>query len=217
MSITSKSKKSRADRALVFAENQNDGDALEHLAAAIWEQAPPIHYRRKPLVLIKGRNKAEARKNAEMIAQVVRAESVLYNVTFVIAHQDCDSVEPHEPVAAQIKAEITEAGVQNVIAVAPAWELEAWWYLWPTAVASVNSKWKRLSRKGNHGMLSNAKETLTRDLRAPGTSDYRESDSIKIAKYVREKKLVAQRTGIAPSFDSFETAVLEVSRTPRAL
>lgn len=208
MSKVSKgAKRNRPPKALVFAENQNDGDALGNLVSAIWAEAPPVHYRRKPLVLIRGREQAEARKNAKSIAAVVKAEEVLSDIRFIIAHQDCDAVEPHNPTAELIASEIAATGIKNVVAVAPAWELEAWWYLWPSAVAAVNSKWKKLSRKGNHGMICNAKETLIRDLRSPGTSDYRESDSIKIAKAIRDLKLINSRVGTAPSFDSFSKAI----------
>lgn len=206
-----KSSRARQPLGLIFAENQNDADSLGHLICALWTGAPSLQYRRKPLVLIKGRAKAEARKNADQIAQIVKAQNVLSDVKFVVAHQDCDSLEPHDLVAKQIHDEIVAAGVENVVAVAPAWELEAWWFLWPEAVASVNSKWRKISRKGNHGMISNAKEVLTRDLRSQGALDYRESDSVKIAKAVRDKNIINKRTGVAPSFESFESRIKDFS------
>lgn len=195
---------------LVFAENKNDADSLAILAKALRPGAPPMAHRRRPLVLIKDRKAAEAKKNAKLIAGIVKAESVRANVEFVIAHQDCDAVEPHEFVAEKIKIAITNEGIKNVIPVAPAWEIEAWWYLWPDAVAGVNSKWRRLTRRANHGLIMNAKETLRRDLRNQGTADYVESDSIKIAKKVCELGIVRKKTGNAPSFDSFQAEIEQV-------
>jgi len=200
---------------LVFAENKNDADSLAVLAKAIRPGVPPIAHRRRPLVLIKDRKAAEVKKNAKVIAGIVKAESVRANVKFVIAHQDCDAVEPHEPVADKIKAAITSEGIENVIPAAPAWEIEAWWYLWPDAVAGVNSKWRRLTRRANHGLIINAKESLRRDLRNQGAADYVESDSIKIANKVFELGIVRRKTGSAPSFDSFQAEIERIVAADR--
>lgn len=192
---------------LVFAENKNDADSLVFLTKALCPSAPPIAHRRSPLVLIKDREAAEAKKNAKLLARVVKAESVKATVLFIIAHQDCDAVEPHEPVSERIRKTITDEGVEKVIPVAPAWEIEAWWYLWPDAVAAVNNKWRRLNRRGNHGLITNAKETLRRDLRNRGAADYEESDSIKIARKVLELGIARAQIGSAPSFDSFQAEI----------
>jgi hypothetical protein len=158
---------------------------------------------------------AEARKkNAANIAAVVKAKAVLADVKVVVAHQDCDAVEPaHEGLADAIKAELEAAGVPNVIAVAPAWEMEAWWFLWPDAVAAVNSRWRRLSRRGNHGMIQNVKEELRRDLRNQGVRDYEESDSPKIAAQVRIKGLIGTKRGTSDSFEAFAVRVRQVMGT----
>lgn len=209
----SRPQKTRPACGLVFCEDKNDADSLVELTAAIWPAAPKISYARKPLVLIRDAPTAEARKkNAAGVAAVVKAKSVVANVQLVVAHQDCDAVEPaHHALADSIRRELESEGVPNVIAVTPAWEIEAWWYLWPSAVASVNSKWKPLNRKGNHGMIQNVKEELRRDLRAKGVRDYEESDCVKIATQVRAKQLIGTKVGACASFDAFAARVLEVS------
>ena len=207
--------KNRLPCGLAFCEDKNDADSLIELIAAIWPGAPRITYSRKPLVLIRDAAAAEARKkNGADIAAVVRAKQVLADVKLVVAHQDCDAVEPaHELLGAAIRTNLEAAGVPNVIAVAPAWEIEAWWFLWPDAVAAVNSRWRRLSRKGNHGMIRDVKSRLRRDLRTTGARDYEESDSAKIASHVRTKGLIETKIGTSGSFEAFATRVRQVMST----
>jgi hypothetical protein len=197
---------------LAFCEDKNDSDSLVELVLAIWPEAPKITYSRKPLVLIRDAAVAEARKkNAANIAAVVKARDVLADVRLVVAHQDCDAVEPaHKSLADAIRTELEAAGVPNVIAVAPAWEIEAWWYLWPEAVAAVNSRWRKLTRKGNHGMIQNVKEQLRRDLHTQGVRHYEESDSAKIAAQVRNRGLIGKKLGTSDSFEAFAVRVREV-------
>lgn len=198
--------------ALVFAEDANDADSLRALVQAISPKAPRIDFCRKPPILIRDARRAEDRKkNAANVGSVVRAKRCRNHVLFVIAHQDCDAVEPaHKNLRDQIRSNLQKEGVPNPIAVTPAWELEAWWYLWPEAVARVNSKWRRLSRQGNHGLIVNAKEQLRRDLRARGTRDYEESDSPRIASHVRDLKLADKLRGQSRSFALFRSDVLDV-------
>lgn len=210
-----KAQRVRPPCGLVFGEDENDADSLIQLTAAIWPEVPKLTHTRKPLVLIRDAPTAEARKkNASGVAAVVKAKSVIADVQLVVAHQDCDALEPaHEGLAESIRAELEAAGLPNVIAVAPAWEIEAWWYLWPDAVAAVNSKWKRLGRTGNHGMIQNVKEALRRDLRNKGVRDYEESDSVKIAVQVRSEGIVGTKVGTSASFEAFADRVREVEAT----
>lgn len=194
---------------LVFCEDENDAEALKNIARAVRPLLPPISYCRKPLILVRNRKDAEARKkNGADVYAVVRAKNQIAEVKFVIAHQDCDDIEPaHKDLASKIETELAQHNVPNIIGVAPAWEIEAWWFLWPDAVASVNSKWKRLKRNGNHGMIKDAKETLRRDLRNPRTRDYEESDSRNISKHVLTNQLLEKRIGTSGSFDDFRTKI----------
>jgi hypothetical protein len=195
---------------LIFGEDKNDADALARLTEALWPGAPRFKYMRKPLVLIRNRQEAEDRKqNAAGIADAVRAESVLHDVAVVIAHRDCDAVEPaHELQAQAIRSELEAAGVRNVIPAAPAWETEAWWFLWPDAVAAVHSKWTRLRRTGNHGMIKDAAEELARDLRNKSTRrEYEKSDAGKIANNVRVLGLIDRCKGTSASFAAFRHRV----------
>lgn len=195
----------RAPIGVIFSEDSNDAESIKKLIKALWPSAPRIEYSRRPLILIKGQRDAEKRKkNAANVAAAIRAMKVRENIIFVIAHQDCDAVEPaHDSLRRSILEELGSVDVPHVIAVTPAWEMEAWWFLWPDAVAATNSKWKRLRRTGNHGMIRDAKEQLRRDLRHKSTRDYEESDSPRIAEQVAKLGLVARRTGFCASLDLF--------------
>ena len=203
---------SRTPVGLIFAENENDAEALKNLAYAIRPDLPRMSSRRKPLVLIKDRKAAEDRKrNAAQIAAVIFAAEVECDVKFVVAHQDCDAIEPaHLQLTELIDKELVAAGLRNVLSVAPAWETEAWWFLWPDAVARVNSKWNRLKRSSNHGTITNAKEALRRDLRSAGARDYEESDARQISANVRSMGIISKRLGHCCSFLQYEQKILDL-------
>jgi len=85
--------------------------------------------------------------------------------------------------------------------------MEAWWYLWPAAVAAVCSSWKRLGRKNTQvGLIYNVKETLSKDLRPSGkrVRDYSEADAPSIAKQVPALSIIDKRSAHSASFDDFD-------------
>lgn len=177
---------------IIFAEDPNDAQALEHLLRYSVPSVGVVRRPRRPLVLMKGRPQRAVRSSAEKIAAAVLREAKLSGkiVDLVIAHEDCDDVEPaHIDLTRRIATELRNCGVPNPVVAAPAWEMEAWWYLWPDAVAAVCSGWRRLTRTGAVGMLVGAKEQLRRDLRPTGHSrvpDYDESYAPRIAAQIRE-------------------------------
>lgn len=198
---------------LVFGEDDNDREALKHLLHALRSDAPRIEKRAHPPVLVKGREAARARKNVANIAAQVARDSRRFDVRLVVAHEDADAVEPaHEDLAAAIEARLSAAGVSAVVAAVPAFEMEAWWFLWPDCVLAVNSRWRRPARTGrNVGRIPNAKEELRRTLRSKHqgkpTRDYEESDAPKIARVVRERDVVDRRDAVSRSFERFATKV----------
>jgi len=197
---------------LIFGEDENDAEALKNLVSALWPEAPRFEYRRKPLILMRDQKEAEDRKkNALAVLAVVKAGSVKNEIRAVIAHADCDALEPaHVDLSKKIKAELTAQGVPSAIAATPAWEMEAWWYLWPEAVRRTNSNWRALTRKGNHGYIENVKEQLKRDLRSKTARDYEESDARKISLNVKELGIINARQGSSSSFELFAANVAEL-------
>ncbi|GMV73039.1 MAG: hypothetical protein AMXMBFR77_28760 [Phycisphaerales bacterium] len=195
---------------LVFGEDDNDREAVKQLLYALRPDLPTVAKRARPLVLVKGREAAKARKNALDVARVARAERTRSDVRMVFAHQDCDAVEPaHEAIARDIEAHLSAAG-ERAIAVVPAWEMEAWWFLWPDAAQAVNPSWARPARTGERvGLIVNAKEALRRALRPKGkrARDYEESDGPRIAEQVRLRGEVRRPDAQNASFERFRERV----------
>lgn len=207
-----------ARKVVVFGEDLTDQKALGHLVRALCPEASlAVRPIRKPLVLQKGREQAAARKNAQNGASAVRAEAVNGPIALVVAHQDCDAVAPaHEALIAAIEKHWGGAlpGIP-VVAAAPAFELEAWWLLWPEAVAQVMKAWRRLPAKiGDTGRIDDAKEYLIRTLRPTVSGkrprDYAESDGPVIAEHVRTLHLVDALAGTNASFAHFRDGVRRV-------
>jgi hypothetical protein len=201
---------------LVFGEDANDTAAIKELVLALRPEQVKVEPRRAPLVLVKGKDKARDRKNLAEIAAVVRAERRRGRRLAVVAHRDCDELEPaHERIAVAIEQGLRDAGIDQAVAAVAAWEIEAWWFLWPEAVLAVNSKWRRPKPpRADVGQIENAKETLRQALRpqtknARPPRDYVESDSPKIAAKVRELGIVQRRAAnvVSQSFDRFAERV----------
>lgn len=199
---------------VILAEDPTDAQALEHLLRHIVPDIGTVRKPRQPLVQVKGRPTKAVRSLAERIAEAVRREEVYIGraVDLVIAHEDCDAVEPaHVANAARIETELRRRGVPNVVAATPAWEMEAWWYLWPEAVAAVCGGWRPLTRTGAVGRLKDVKEQLRRDLRPSGRTrvpDYSVTDAPRIAQQVRQQGK-PPRTGVeSGSYEAFRAAVV---------
>jgi hypothetical protein len=189
---------------LVFGENEHDTKAIRHLVEGLRPDLKgSVETRRHPLVLIKNAKPDKARDNAQRIAEVARQEMATRTILAVLAHEDCDAVEPaHVAAAARIEVELQNARCPAMaIAVTPAWEIETWWMVFPEAVGKIVRGWRDpddwIGR--DVGAITDAKESLTRAVqprpkpRSP-PRDYEERDSIEIASNV-------VKDGLLPSFE----------------
>ncbi len=220
---------------LVFGESENDRRAIRHLTEGLRSDLRnKVETRRQPLVLIKDADAERARSNAQKIAALVKQESAARNVLAVITHQDCDALEPaHVAVAQKIENHIKAAGcATSVVAAAPAWEIEAWWMLFPEAVGRLVLGWRDpddwIGR--DVGKVKNAKEALASAVqpRPPTKSpprEYEESDSVAIAENIDQMglhpsfqdgarftkaKSSAERRTLSASFEAFRKKVLAI-------
>jgi hypothetical protein len=207
----------RAAAVLIYGEDLSDTRAIAELIQGL---APGlsarIEPRREPLVLIRDAPVSEIARRAERIAAAVQAERGRLDVVCVFAHEDCDDFDSeHEELATRIEDALVNAGCP-VHAVVPAWEIEAWWFLWPQAVQSVVPSWRRPDEYvgRNVGVIRDAKEALSRSvLRGLSGSartrvrGYRGSDSPAIARYVREQGLARHPQGTSGSYDRFRRSV----------
>ena len=183
----------RGSIVLVFGESENDRRAIRHLVHGLRPDLKgKVHERRAPLVLVKGSLPEKARENAKDIAALAKAEARHDNVLAVLAHQDCDDIEPaHDGVATKIEVELVAAGCPNPIGVAPAWEIETWWMVFPEAVGKVVKGWRDPDDwiGKDVGVVPDSKEQLRRAVRPrpkrwPGPRDYEEWDSIAVAENI---------------------------------
>ncbi len=104
-----------------------------------------------------------------------------------------------------------------VYAVAPAWELEAWWFQWPKAVRASNPSWRvpadYVGR--NVGAVRNVKERLQDAVMPAGMKGaqkaqfrtYKESDSPRIAQSVRERGEARAPEAQSESYEWFVSRV----------
>lgn len=224
---------------LVFGESEHDRQAIRHLAAGLRpDLASAIEVRRRPLVLIKNATLPKARDNAAEIAAVAAQEARIRPVLAVLAHEDCDDVEPaHEKVEARIEENLKRERCPGTpIAVAPAWEIEAWWLVFPEAVGRVVRGWRDPDDwvGKDVGRIRDAKEALAKAVlprtRTPGGAaprSYEERDSVAIARNIAEdgslgsfdlgRRTTRSETGApvhtrSASLESFRSKVLAIRR-----
>ncbi|GAB4196368.1 MAG: hypothetical protein OHK0013_03530 [Sandaracinaceae bacterium] len=192
MTLRQGAERRRRPVVLVFGESENDTGAIKRLTRALRPDLDAdVEVRRTPLVLIKGALPERAAENADEIANVAKSAAKIRPVLAVLAHQDCDAVEPaHEEAAELIENGLRNAGCPGVpIAVTPAWETETWWMVFPEAVGAVVQGWREPDDwiGKDVGKVEKSKEKLASAVQPrPKRKDkapraYRESDSIAIA------------------------------------
>lgn len=206
---------------VVFGEDHNDQQAICMLIAALAPNGTEIRTetRRKPMIL--SRN-AGARKRRSMASDIATFTEVLQRSdrrVIAVVHRDCDAIEPsHRQERAELHADLEGAGVSEFVVANPSWEIEAWWMLFPLALASTRPCWELVDySKSSVGMIEHAKERLTRDLRPRDRArrarcpDYQEMDSLTIARKISENpQWVSQIKARSLSFEAFRDDLAEV-------
>jgi hypothetical protein len=203
-----KGRSTKTSFVLVFGEDDHDRECIKILLEGLRpDLARRVQKRRQPLVLLKNANPADVPDRAQRIALAVDAERDA--VACVFAHEDCDAVEPaHDRVAAKIESALRAAGLE-AHAVVPAWEMEAWWFLWPEAVKAAFPSWRAPDDHAgrNVGMIRNAKEELRRRVTPSnakrGFLGYRESDAPLIAARVVALGLLRMPKATSKSYTRF--------------
>lgn len=202
---------------LAFGESENDTRSLKHLISALRPDLPAVETRKYPLILSRGASDNKRSSAMDKIAKIIAAQSVTHQVISVIAHRDCDAVEPaHEKNRAALLEDMRAHHLPQPIAATPAFEMEAWWFLWPSALAATRPCWNKIKPRGDVGQIVDAKNELCQSLKREGGGNrcpgYTESDSLKIAENVKNLNIVNKRSGRSQSFDDFAEQVNRIKR-----
>lgn len=212
----------RRNSVLIFGESENDTRTISELLRALRPDfTGNIKPLREPPLLIKDASPGNLPKRANVLAAIVRSEAVTSRVVCVLAHEDCDAVEPaHIRLSHKIESLFREKGI-IAQAATPAWEMEAWLFLWPEASKKYKPRWRRPDNYNgsNVGMLTDAKEKYIRALRPSKVADrtrvrdYRESDSPIIAAKIRELEIIDSLSATSNSYERFRDGVRNYSLT----
>lgn len=193
---------------LIFGEDDNDSHALKHLVEALRPGLAQIKTHRRPIILSKDAHASKRDEMCREIAKLVGALRVVCEVVSIVAHRDCDAAEPaHVASRESLLRDMRNHALPQPVAATPAFEMEAWWFLWPEALAATRSCWNHVKSRGHVGKIVNAKEKLRRELRPKGGAvkcpEYAESDSRRIAENVKQLGLVRAPKGQSDSFADF--------------
>jgi hypothetical protein len=206
----------RRKAVVIIGESDNDTEAIGHLFRALRSDFEgTIHARRDPPLLIKDATPEKLPGRASVLSAIIRSEALAADVVCVLAHEDCDAVEPaHIPLSQKIEDSFNREGIA-ANAATPAWEMETWLFLWPEASKKYRPKWRQPDRYNgtNVGMLTNAKEKFKAELRPKGAAasagvrDYRETDAPAIVNKIRELGIIDSPSAISNSYSRFRDAV----------
>jgi hypothetical protein len=208
----------RASVVLVYGESRFDTSAIGELIEAMapgWERR--VQARRDPPIEVKNAKLKDLPRRSDRLAGALATEKVAREVACVFAHEDCDDFEPaHRSLTARIESALGQLDVP-VFAVTPAWETEAWWFMWPDAVAAVQSTWREPDDYAGRdvGLIRDAKEELQKAVVPKGLNraqkskfrSYQETDAPAIARSVRERGDVLSPKAKSESFDYFAARV----------
>ena len=196
-------------RVLVVGESGQTNDLYDAQAIKVlieaYRPAWQVQASKKPAVLAKGKEKAMA-KAANRVAKLYQQASRARSIDCVFNQADTDAVEPsHEQVALDIEAALATAGCPGHAAVC-AWELEAWFFLWPEAIEATRAAWSvpNSLRGRDVGQLNDPKSLLRTKVLKTGAKPqlaYQEKHAPEVAVEIASR--LEKRKGKSLSFDRF--------------
>ena len=150
---------------LIFGEDPNDCKSLKHLVQALKPNGcPSVETIRRPIILSQQAAPRKREAMCEEISKAVKAKNITSQVVSVIAHRDCDAVEPaHRTNSTRLLKDMRTHNLPQPVAATPAFEIEAWWFLWPGAVAKTRACWKSLKPPQYVGKMFEPQETIAAD------------------------------------------------------
>jgi hypothetical protein len=175
---------------VILGEDDNDRKAIKILIAGLRPDLEPGVLRplRKPMALVKNIAPQQLRDKATRDAALLRAQNVREPIRCVFMHEDADAVEPAHTTLIDKIERCYAALPWPVHAVVPAWETEAWWFLFPQALKATRPSWRQPDEYAGRdlGKIRNAKEELRKAVRPRGSRSssfkpYAEADSVPIA------------------------------------
>lgn len=188
------------EQVVILGEDDNDRKTLKVLIAALRPDLPPGSLRdlREPITLVKGMRPEGLRDKATRVSAVLRANNRVAPTRCVFMHEDADDFDPAHLTLIERIEQTYRSLPWPVHAVVPAWEMETWWFLFPTAVAALHRSWRAPDQYigKDVGKIRDAKERLRQCVRPAGARSstfrsYVESDSLLIAKKIVELGLLA--------------------------
>lgn len=201
---------------VIIGESDNDTEAIGHFFRALRPDFEgTVRARRDPPILMKDATPQSLPDRTSILSAIIRSEALTADVVCVLAHEDCDAVEPaHVSLSQKIEGAFDGDGI-TVYAATPAWEMETWLFLWPEASKKYKPKWRRPDKYNgtNVGMLTNAKEKFRAELRPRGAAaragvrDYSETDAPMIASKIRELGMIDSPDAISNSYIRLRDAV----------
>jgi hypothetical protein len=194
-------------RVLVVGESGQTADDYDAKAIAtiIGALRPEwtVLARKNPPLLSKTNDRQRLASSAQRLANLWKQESARVLVHCIYNHEDTDAVEPsHEETADRIELALRAAGCPGH-AVACAWELEAWFLMWPEAIEATKKAWTVPNSLRNRqvGKIVDPKRELREKLARgkPPQVQYHEKHAPEIATQIASR--IGDRTGSSQSFD----------------
>jgi hypothetical protein len=185
---------------VVLGEDDNDRQVVCILVSALRPELPKGSLKplRKPMALVRKVPPDRIPSQTSRVSAVLRAQAVRFPIRAVLMHEDADDVEPAHQALIKKVEDAFRPLPWPVLAVVPAWETEAWWFLFPEAVRAVHRSWRLPDQYTGKdvGKIRNAKEQLRKAVRPAGARanfrSYEVSDSPRVAEEIVAQRLLSQ-------------------------
>lgn len=197
---------------LVYGESLNEARAVKALILALCPALDgQVHARPKPTSLVKDATPDKIRTWMELLARMVKADAKGGEVACVFVHRDADGPDPKSKLAVATEKAMSHAGLDGAHAAVPVRTIEAWWLMFPEALAAVVETWG--TNLGNvQRDVDRVPDPVKTLQRATGKGKqqkrrYEKADSPQVAENVRRLGLVQGQRGRSASFDRFAAQV----------
>ena len=164
------------------------------------------------IVRLRQANDVALRERINKLAGSVRAKGVRERATVqcVFIHEDFDETDSTQ--RANVRGRVQEAlgrEITRVYYVLATWEVEAWFLMFPDALAEFASSWSVPTRYlgADTGRIRDPKRVMKREVAKAGP-EYRESDAPDIAGMITDLDLQRSPTGRNGSYNEFLASAL---------
>jgi hypothetical protein len=190
---------------VLAGEDTNDRRVLRTLLEAVCPDAQGRIVEINSVIRLRDAGEAALSQRATKLASLVRARAARERaeVACVFIHEDFDALDsPERDTVRERVQQVLRRNPSRTYYILAAWEVEAWFLLFPNALSAVSSSWvvPHRYRGVDTGRITDPKRVMKREVSTVVNSRYAESDAPKIFEKIVELNLLDTPSGSNRSY-----------------